>query len=126
MNKKLTKKNSILFNQLWINKAIEDGNSYILVSRKTTNDSIGEIIEKRYLNEHLEPTSKKVTKHDSILYTREWIQKYIEEGLQLPTRKVANKYSVGEVLALLYKKKEYAKRQKKNKEKVLILSGESK
>ena len=33
MNEKITKKNSILFNKLWINKAIEDGNSFVLLEK---------------------------------------------------------------------------------------------
>ena len=71
MSKKITKKNSILFNQLWINKAIEDGNSFVLISKKEDDRSIGEIIEERYLEEDLEPKSRKVTEHYSLLYQRE-------------------------------------------------------
>ena len=41
MCEKITKKNSILFNQLWINKAIEDGNSFVLISKKEDDKSIG-------------------------------------------------------------------------------------
>lgn len=41
MNEKITKKNSILFNQLWINKAIEDGNSFVLIYNKSDDRSIG-------------------------------------------------------------------------------------
>ena len=75
MCEKITKKNSILFNQLWINKAIEDGNSFVLISKKEDDKSIGEIIEERYIEEDLEPKSKKVTEHDSILFQRERIEK---------------------------------------------------
>ena len=100
MSKKITKKNSILFNQLWINKAIEDGNSFVLISKKEDDRSIGEIIEERYLEEDLEPKSRKVTEHDSLLYQREWLKKYREECLPIPNRKVAGKYSLGQILAL--------------------------
>lgn len=102
MENKITKKNSIFFNQLWINKAIEDGNSHLLIYKKDPNKSIGEIIEERYIKEDLEPKSKKVTEHDSILFQREWIEKYREEGLPIPNRRVALKYSLGQILALKY------------------------
>ncbi len=122
MNEKITKKNSILFNQLWINKAIEDGNSFVLISKKKDDRSIGEIIEARYLEEDLEPKSKKVTEHDSILFQREWIEKYREEGLPIPNRRVALKYSLGQILALKYFEIEMREIFKeREKEKVLEL-----
>ena len=122
MENKITKKNSIFFNQLWINKAIEDGNSHLLIYKKDTNKSIGEIIEERYIEEDLEPKSKKVTEHDSILFQREWIEKYREEGLPIPNRRVALKYSLGQILALKYFEIEMRKKFKeREKEKVLEL-----
>lgn len=122
MSEKITKKNSILFNQLWINKAIEDGNSFVLISKKEDDKSIGEIIEERYIEEDLEPKSKKVTEHDSILFQREWIEKYREEGLPIPNRRVALKYSLGQILALKYFEIEMRKKFKeREKEKVLEL-----
>ena len=122
MCEKITKKNSILFNQLWINKAIEDGNSFVLISKKEDDKSIGEIIEERYKEEDLEPKSKKVTEHDSILFQREWIEKYREEGLPIPNRRVALKYSLGQILALKYFEIEMRKKFKeREKEKVLEL-----
>ena len=122
MSEKITKKNSILFNQLWINKAIEDGNSFVLISKKEDDKSIGEIIEERYIEEDLEPKSKKVTEHDSILFQREWIEKYREEGLPIPNRRVALKYSLGQILALKYSEIEMIKMFKeREKEKVLEL-----
>ena len=122
MNEKITKKNSILFNQLWINKAIEDGNSFVLISKKKDDRSIVEIIEARYLEEDLEPKSKKVTEHDSILFQREWIEKYREEGLPIPNRRVALKYSLGQILALKYFEIEMREIFKeREKEKVLEL-----
>ena len=122
MSEKITKKNSVLFNQLWIKKAIEDGNSFVLISKKEDDKSIGEIIEERYKEEDLEPKSKKVTEHDSILFQREWIEKYREEGLPIPNRRVALKYSLGQILALKYSEIEMIKMFKeREKEKVLEL-----
>ena len=122
MSEKITKKNSVLFNQLWIKKAIEDGNSFVLISKKEDDKSIGEIIEERYIEEDLEPKSKKVTEHDSILFQREWIEKYREEGLPIPNRRVALKYSLGQILALKYFEIEMREMFKeREKEKVLEL-----
>ncbi len=122
MSEKITKKNSVLFNQLWIKKAIEDGNSFVLISKKEDDKSIGEIIEERYKEEDLEPKSKKVTEHDSILFQREWIEKYRKEGLPIPNRRVALKYSLGQILALKYFEIEMRKKFKeREKEKVLEL-----
>ena len=42
---KITKKNSILYNQLWINKAIEEGHMDFLPIHLLPNKSIGEEIE---------------------------------------------------------------------------------
>lgn len=121
---KLTKKNSILYNQLWINKAIEEGHMDFIPVHKFSNKSIGECIEIKYnqlykeeydrhfrngtLDEynHQIEDSQKITKKNSILYTREWINKALEDGEPIPTRKVCNNYSVGEIIALQYYKKE--------------------
>ena len=56
---KVTKKTSILFNQLWICKAIEDGNYNFLPSRIIPGMTIGEFIETRY--ELLDSNNKKTT-----------------------------------------------------------------
>ena len=118
--KKITKKNSIIYNQLWINKAIEEGHIEFLPVVKFPNKSIGEHIEIKYnqlYNEeftkhyhnntldyynHLISNSPKVTKKESLLFTREWILKYKEEGLKIPNRRISNNYSLGEILELLY------------------------
>lgn len=122
MNEKITKKNSILFNQLWINKAIEDGNSFVLLDRKPGDYSIGEIIEARYENENLEPKSKKVTEHDSILFQREWIEKYRQEHLPIPNRRLSSKHSLGQTLSFIYSQKQFREKFKeRQKEKVLEL-----
>lgn len=120
MSEKITKKNSIIFNQLWINKAIEDGNSFVLISKKKDNRSIGEIIEARYLEEDLEPKSKKVTEHDSILFQREWIEKYRQEHLPIPNRRLSSKHSLGQTLSFLYSQKEF-RENFKEREKAKIL-----
>ena len=120
MSEKITKKNSVLFNQLWIKKAIEDGNSFVLISKKKDNRSIGEIIETRYLEEDLEPKSKKVTEHDSILFQREWIEKYRQEHLPIPNRRLSSKHSLGQTLSFLYSEKEF-RENFKEKAKILKL-----
>jgi len=56
---------------------------------------------------------EKITKKNSILFREEWIAKYIEEGLKLPTRRLSYKYSLEEQLEILYEIK------KENKEKKL-------
>ena len=120
--KKITKKNSILFNQLWINKAIEDGNSFVLIYNKSDDRSIGEIIEERYLEEDLEPKSKKVTEHDSILFQKEWMSKFREENLAIPNRRLSTKHSLGQTLSFIYSQKQFREKIKeRQKEKVLEL-----
>ena len=137
---KITKKNSIIYNQLWINKAIEEGHINFLPIVKFPNKSIGEHIEIKYnqlYNEefiknyhnntldyynHLINNSPKVTKKESLLFTREWILKYKEEGLKIPNRKITNNYSIGEVLELLYYQKEVITPAVEN---IFKLSGES-
>ena len=122
MENKITKKNSIFFNQLWINKAIEDGNSFVLIYNKSDDRSIGEIIEERYLEEDLEPKSKKVTEHDSILFQREWMSKFREENLAIPNRRLSTKHSLGQTLSFIYSQKQFREKIKeRQKEKVLEL-----
>ena len=120
MDKNISKNDSIMYNQLWINKAIEDGNSFVLISKKKDNRSIGEIIEVRYLEEDLEPKSKKVTEHDSILFQREWIEKYRQEHLPIPNRRLSSKHSLGQTLSFLYSQKEF-RENFKEREKAKIL-----
>lgn len=138
---KITKKNSILYNQLWINKAIEEGHMDFIPVHKLPNKSIGECIEIKYnqlyneeFNRHFHngtldeydhqiQDSPKITKKNSILYTREWINKALEDGEPIPDRKVGNNYSVGEIIALRYYEKEIMNRYSKSEE-CLKLSGE--
>lgn len=114
MENKITKKNSIFFNQLWINKAIEDGNSHLLIYKKDPNKSIGEIIEENYKIDDLEPKTPKVTRNKSLLFQREWIEKFKEEGLSLPKRSVSTKYSLGEILSIKYFQMEMRERIKEH------------
>ena len=116
---KITKKNSILYNQLWINKAIEDNNyKFIPIGEHIKLDkSIGEYIEEKY-NNYKE--NNKVTKHNSLLFNQEWIKKYKEEGLKFP-KYIPNKYSIGEVLSLKYFEHELLK---PNPEEILYLKNE--
>ncbi len=116
---KLSKKNSILYNQLWINKAIEDGNICFLPHNKPKNKSIGEYIEEKY-NESKNNENIKITTKNSILYELEWRKKYLEENLTLPRIK-SNKYSFGELLALKYFEKELLR---PNTESILYLKNE--
>lgn len=122
MENKITKKNSIFFNQLWINKAIEDGNSHLLIYEKDPNKSIGEIIEDAYLEEDLEPKTPKVTRNKSLLFQREWVIKYREENLHIPKRAVSTKYSLGEILYFMdFKRKMIERIKEDEKEKTLKL-----
>ena len=98
---KLTKKNSIIFNQLWINKILEDGLYHLLPYQKPNNNlSIGEYLENKY-NDNYDETQK-VTKHNSLLFEREWYLKFKEEGLHIPKKNPYSKYSQGEILSLKY------------------------
>lgn len=112
MTTKVTKKTSILFNQLWICKAIEDGNYNFLPSRQIPGMSIGEYIETRYKSvDSKEKDSSKITKKNSILFQREWIQKAYEEGISLPSRRISHNYSIGEILELKFFEREMLREQ---------------
>ena len=115
---KITKKNSIIYNQLWINKAIEDGNmSFIPIENHVKlRQSIGEYIEEKYKNYKDSP---KITKLNSLLFEIEWLNKAKEDNLRIP--KPTSKYTRGEILELLYFEKEILK---PNPEAVLYLKNE--
>lgn len=95
---KLTKKNSILYNQLWINKAIEEGYLEFIPVHKIPNKSIGEHIEIKYNQLYNEEFDKnyhngtleeyqhtlpnfKVTKYNSRLLEEAIIEDYIKSGI---------------------------------------------
>ena len=109
---KITKKNSILYNQLWINKAIEEGHMDFLPIFKSNSISIGEYIEAKYnqyeKNVNLQKEKPKITKHNSLLFEIEWILKAKEDKKRIP--KPTTKYTRGEILELLYFEKELMKR----------------
>lgn len=119
---KITKKNSILYNQLWINKAIEDGLYTLIPICKNKDQSIGEYIEEKY-NNITENNSIKITKKNSLLYELEWIAKYEEENLPLPSRSIQRQtsYSYGEILELKYFERQLLKNKTKR---LLLLPGE--
>ena len=107
---KITKKNSILYNQLWINKAIEEGHMDFLPIFKSNSISIGEYIEVKYEQyEKNIPQLKttKITKHNSLLFEIEWIRKATEDNIRIP--KPTTKYTRGEILELLYFERELMK-----------------
>lgn len=107
MDEKITKKNSILYNQLWTIKAIEDGHIEFFPCRKSCL-SIGEQIERKY-QKYLFLEEPKITKKTSILFNREWILKAKEDGVKIP--RPSKNYSIGEELELLYFARELLNRR---------------
>lgn len=92
------------YNKFWINKAIEDGNIDFLPPYKIPNNLIGYYIENKYKNQN----NIKITKKNSLLYTREWLLAAKELEIPIPNRKVCNRecYSLGELIELSYYRKE--------------------
>ncbi len=119
MSNKVTKPTSIIFNQLWIVKAIEDGNSSFLPSRKTPGISIGEFIEAKYgITPSAEQETPKITKKNSLLFKREIIARAMELGISIPTHRISHKYSLAELLELKiweYEQLSGMKEREKNK-----------
>lgn len=117
---KIINNKSIDYNQYWIDKAITEGNMNFIPVKKFPNKSIGEHIEIKYKQLHNEEFNKyyhnnkldyynhianpnpKVTKKESLLFTREWFYKYIEEGLEIPNRPLFIDCSLGEFLENYY------------------------
>lgn len=118
---KITKKNSILYNQLWTIKAIEEGYINLIPDKKLKNMSIGEQIEINYKKIKITDTPK-ITKKNSLLFSIEWLNKYKEEGLKLP-KYIPNIYSIGEVLELRYFERGLLK-EKPHTEDILLLPNE--
>lgn len=95
---KINNTNSVLWNQEWINKAIEEGHINFLPVHKFPKRSIGEHIEIKYNQIHNEEFDRyyhngwldtydhlihqvpKITKKESLLVIREIILKNFEEG----------------------------------------------
>ena len=61
-----------------------------------------------------------MTEHDSILFQREWIEKYRQEHLPIPNRRLSSKHSLGQTLSFLYSQKEF-RENFKEREKAKIL-----
>ena len=119
---KITKKNSILYNQLWINKAIEEGHMDFLPIFKSNSLSIGEYIEMKYeqYEKNIQPLkTTKIAKHNSLLFEIEWIRKATEDNIRIP--KSTSKYKKGEILELLYFERELMKWNSKS---LCYLNGE--
>lgn len=119
---KVTKETSLLYNQLWINKSIEDGHYDFLPSIKP-NVCIGEYIEEQYEKLEIIPKIHKVTKKESIIFNREWKLKAIEEGIEIPKRRASTIHSIGEILEIKYWERELNK-QLNDPERTLLLPGE--
>ena len=120
--KKITRKNSIIYNQLWINKLIEDQRMDLLPSEKPRYMlSIGEYIALRY---SFIDDGIKITKSNSLLFEKEWIKKFEEEKLKLSNIK-NREYSYGELLEIKYRELEILNKSN-NPEKCLRLKNEVK
>ena len=104
MYEKINKKNSIIFNQMWINKIIEERHMELLPSRRISNLSIGEYIESIYLAKFRDDNDNpiKISKGNSILLEQEWKEKFREEKISLPMRNNFSKYSLAERMEIKY------------------------
>ena len=114
MYEKITKKNSIIYNQLWINKIIEERHMELLPSHKISNLSIGEYIEALYITKFNDNNDNpiKISKSNSILLKREWQEKFREEKLSIPTVSMNSKLSLVELMEIKYKEIEVMKKNK--------------
>ena len=74
--------------------------------------------------EHLISDTPKVTKRNSLLFTREWLLKAKEEGMYIPNRKICLTYSIGEILELKYFERTILK-EETNPDEILYLPGEN-
>ena len=83
--------------------------------------SIGEQIEISFNHLHIKESSK-ITKHNSLLFSIEWLNKYKEEGLKIP-KYISSKYSLGEILELRYIERELIN-LKPHTEDILLLPNE--
>ena len=95
---KINKNNSVLNDEYWIETAINDGRLDLLpVYKPVANLSVGEFIELGYVLQD----NKKVTKKNSILFEKLWVEKYYEAKLPIPRERLEG-YSLGEQLELEY------------------------
>ena len=108
----INKTNSILFNQEWINKVIEEGRMDLLPSKRPEDGtSIGEYLENIYHKEK-ESRRNKVTKNSSLIYDKEWAAKFREENIHVPKNE-SKRYSLGEYLEAKYFRLQMVKTYKK-------------
>ena len=117
MYEKITRKNSTIYNQLWINKIIEERHMELLPSRRISNLSIGEYIESIYLARFRDDNDNpiKISKGNSILFEQEWKEKFREERLSLPVVGPHSRLSLAEMMEVKYNEEETTKiaRQRK-------------
>ena len=117
MYEKITRKNSTIYNQLWINKIIEERHMELLPSKRINNLSIGEYIETIYNTKYNDSNDNpiKISKNNSILFEQEWKEKFREERLSLPTVTPNAKASLAELMEQKYIEKEEVEKRKKLK-----------
>ena len=111
MYEKITRKNSTIYNQLWINKIIEERHMELLPSRRISNLSIGEYIESIYLARFRDDNDNpiKISKSNSILFEQEWKEKFREEKLSLPAVSQSSKISLAEMMEIKYNEEQTTK-----------------
>ena len=111
---KLNKKTSIIYNQMWINKVIEEGHMDLLPSHMISNLTIGEYIEAAYLGRYDEKVVEriKITKSDSILFEQEYKELFKEKRISLPTIPANTKYSLVELMEQKYNELEEIEKRK--------------
>lgn len=82
---KINKNNSILNDEYWLKKAINDGRLDLLpVYKPVANLSVGEFIELGYTLQN----QPKVTKANSILYNRMLVGFYYDNGWNIPRNRI--------------------------------------
>ena len=125
MYEKITKKNSIIYNQMWINKIIEERHMQLLPFHKISNLSIGEYLEEIYLAKYSDTNDNpiKISKNNSILLEQEWKEKFKEEKLAIPSLSPNSKYSLVERMEIKYNEIQELKETKEKKiEKCILLN----
>ena len=117
MNEKITRKNSTIYNQLWINKIIEERHMELLPSRRISNLSIGEYIEALYLAKFRDDNDNpiKISKGNSILFEQEWKEVFREEKISLPAVSQSSRISLAEMMEIKYNEEQSTKIAKQRK-----------
>ena len=111
---KVTKKNSIIFNQMWVNKIIEERHMELLPSKRITNLSIGEYLETVYLSKYSDGNDNpiKISKSNSLLLEQEWRAKFSEERMSIPALPPTSKLCLVELMEQKYNEKEAMEKNK--------------